>query len=291
MNFSQLKIFLDIANEKSFVKAAQLNFLTQPAISSQIKRLEEELGVKLFERTPRRVNLTTVGAKLVPEAEEILRRAQTFKHIAGNKREAVFGEIRIATIFSIGIYELSPFLKKFIKKHPQVHVNLQYRRSFVIYDLLLKNKIDMGFVAYPKERTGIQIIPFGNDHMVLITPSKHPLLKQKSVRLKMLEGHTFLSFDDGIPTGEEIKKIFMEKNINIQKKITYENIDTLKKAVEVGLGIALVPHKTVTEEIQKGKLRSLEIKDIKMGRPLGILVQDRQVINPLIKHFLKVLLP
>lgn len=291
MDILQLKVFSDIAHEKSFVKAARLNYLTQPAISMQIKRLEEELNTTLFERTPRRVNLTNAGNRLLPEIEEILQRVGNLKHLAAAKSNVVAGELKIATIFSIGIYELAPHLKNFIKKYPQVHVNLHYRSSPSIYDLVLKNKMDVGFVAYPKERTGVHIIPFGTDRLVLATPAKHPLSAHKSVTLKKLEDYPFLGFDDGIPTGEEIKSILTKKKIKVRHHLTYENIDTLKKAIEVGLGVGLVPSKTITNEVKKGTLSAVEIKDAKLIRPLGILIQKRQVINPVIRHFLKTVVP
>src|SRR3989338_6318615 len=152
MEFRDLKIFRDIAQEKSFVKTAKLNFLTQPSISSHLKHLEEELGVKLLERVPRKVTLTRDGELLLPHVEDLLLRYENIKTFVAKTKAITKGDVRIATIYSVGMYELSPILKKFISSYPDVHLHLQYRPAEMIYDLILKNEIDLGIVAYPETR-------------------------------------------------------------------------------------------------------------------------------------------
>lgn len=289
MELQKLKIFQDLAHEKNFVKTAKLNFLTQPSVSSHLKQLEEELAVRLFERVPRRVELTREGELLLPYVEEILLKCENLKTLVGQSQGIPRGDVRIATIYSVGMYELAPYLKRFIRKYPEIHVHLQYRRSDIVYDLILKNKIDFGLVAYPDRRAKIEVTPFGRDHLVLIVPTHHSLAKRKSVRLEKLDGENFIAFDSGIPTRETIDKTLGEKGVKVQIRMTNENIDTLKRSVEVGLGISIVPSKTVTEEVRKGTLKSIQISDIKLNRPLGILtLKDRLWSYPL-QLFMEVL--
>ncbi|MBI2167019.1 MAG: LysR family transcriptional regulator [Candidatus Omnitrophica bacterium] len=289
MEIRELKIFRDIAQEKNFVKAAKLNFLTQPSISSHLKHLEEELGVRLFERVPRKVKLTHEGELLLPHVEEVLLKCGNLKTLISRLSGIPKGDIRIATVYSIGMYELAPALKQFIRTYPDIHVHLQYRRSDIIYDLLLEDKIDLGMVAYPEDRVKIKVTPFGNDHLVLITPPHHPLAKQKSIRLKRIEGENFIAFDSGIPTRETVDQTLEQRGIKVQVRMSNENIDTLKRAVEVGLGISIVPSKTITEEVRKGTLKSVHLSDVKLNRPLGILTLKDRIPSYPLQLFMEVL--
>ena len=189
------------------------------------------------------------------------------------------GDVRIATIYSIGMYELSPLLKRFISAYPEIHVHLQYRQAEVIYDLILKNEIDMGIVAYPETHARINVTPFGNDRLVLIVPPRHALAKQQSVRLDRIQGENFIAFDQGIPTRKAIDQILTQKGIRVQIRMTNDNIDALKRAVEVGLGISIVPSKTVKEEVQKKTLKSIQITNAKLNRPLGILTLKNHFLS------------
>lgn len=287
MELQGLKIFRDLAHEKSFVKTAKLNFVTQPAVSYHLKHLEEELGVKLFERSPHKVSLSKEGEALLPQVEDILEKCMGLKTRIADLKSLPKGDIRIATIYSIGIYELAPVLKKFIRRYPEIHVHLQYRRSDIIYDLVLKNKIDLGMVAYPENRSKINVRIFDSDHLVLIVPPHHRLAKQRSVRLREIKGESFIAFDRGIPTREAIDKMLEQRDAKVKIRMTNENVDTLKRSVEVGLGISIVPSKTVREEIRKGTLKSLEIKDVRLDRPLGILTLKEQAPSLAVELFMQ----
>src|SRR3990167_10114348 len=192
MEFRDLKIFRDIAHEKSFVKTAKLNFLTQPSISTHLKHLEEKLGARLFERVPRKVTLTKEGELLLPHVEDLLLRHDNLKTCLAHAKHIPVGDVRIATIYSIGMYELAPFLKKFIRTYPEIHIHHQYRQADLIYDLILEDKIDLGIVAYPDTRAKIKVTPFGMDHLLLIVPPHHRLAKRKRIRLEQIQGEPFI---------------------------------------------------------------------------------------------------
>lgn len=289
ITFQDLKIFRDIAHEKSFVKTAKLNFLTQPAVSMHLKHLEEELRAKLFDRAPRKVAITKDGELLLPHVEDLLLRHDNLKTCLAQAKHIPVGDIRIATIYSVGMYELAPFLKKFIRTYPEIHIHLQYRQADVIYDLMLENKIDVGIVAYPDTRAKIKVTPFGTDHLLLIVPPHHRLAKRKRIRLHQIQGEPFIAFDQGIHTREAIDRVLKQLGIEVQIRMTNENIDTLKRAVEVGLGISIVPSKTVTEEIRKGTLKSIQIDGVKLNRPLGILTLRERILSFPIQLFIEML--
>ena len=247
MEIRQLKIFRDLAYEKNFVEVAHRNFLTQPSISMHLKHLEEDLGVRLFNRAPKKVFLTKEGEMLLPHVEEILSKCDHIKSLTAGKKNTQQGDVRVATVPSIGIYELSASMKKFMTAFPDVKIHLQYISSEMIYELLLKNKIDLGIVAYPEERTRIQVTFYAKDHMVLIVPPTHRLAKKKQIKLTDIRNERFIAFDKGIPTRTAIDNILSSKGIQVAVRSTNENIDTLKRAVEAGLGVSLLPCKTVRD--------------------------------------------
>ncbi len=286
MQLLQLKIFRDIASENSFVKAAQKNFVTQPSISTHLKQLEAELGVKLFDRAPRRVVLTPEGKMLLPYAEEILTLCENFCALPVNMKKSPKGEIRIASIHSIGMYELDSFLKDFMRQYPKIRIHLEYQEAYAIYDLILKKKVHIGMVAYPQKRPKIQVLPYGVDELALIVPTDHPLTQKRSVSLSAISGEPFISFDENTPTREQIDKLLKKNNIQVQMQITSNNIYALKKAVEAGLGISIVPWPTVESEVQKGVLQRIRVREIEICRPLALLTLKKQIINQVTKLFI-----
>lgn len=281
MQILELKIFRDIAHEKSFVKAAKLNFLTQPSASLHLKHLEEKLGARLFERSPRKVRLTPQGESLLPHVEDLLVRCDNLKTLTQRTKRIASGDIRIATIPSIGEYEFTPFLKKFMRAWPDIQIHLQYRRADIIYDLVLKNKIDLGIVAYPENRPKIKVIPLGSDELVLITPPKHSLGKKRNVSLEHLQDENFIAFSQELPTRQAIDEALAKRNVTVKIRMTNDNVDMIKRAVEIGMGIAVVPSQAVLEEVGKKTLRSTRLRDIHLTRPLGILtLRDRVTSYP-----------
>jgi len=290
MNITQLRLFRDIARDLSFVKVAQKNHITQPAVSVHIKKLEHELGKKLFIRTPHNTQLTPEGELILADVKEILRLCDSLKIRSSYSQGVLEGNIRIATIHSIGMYEMGEFLSSFMKAFPKVHIHLEYRRFDDIYNLLLKEKVDLGIVAYPEERTKIETIACGEDELVLIVAKGHPLGAKKTVLLEQIEGAPFIAFDEGQPTREAIDNLLTERNINVDIRMTNDNIYTIKKAVEANVGVSIVPANTVNEEIHQGTLVRLKIRDVNLSRPLALLKLKKTKLNTPLELFVKKLL-
>ncbi len=290
MNLTQLRLFRDIARELSFVKVAQQNHITQPAVSVHIKKLEEELGKKLFSRSPHNTLLTTDGEIMLDDVKEILRLCEGLKIRSSYSQGILEGNIRIAAIHSVGMYEIGDFLSSFMKSFPKVHIHLEYRRADEIYRLLIKEAVDIGVVAYPEERTNIKATLCAEDKLVLITHPEHELANKKSVRLAQIDNQPFIAFESGIPTREAIDAVFLENNISVLHRMSNDNIFTLKKAVEAGIGVSIVPSNAVDEEVQKGSLMRIPIRDIKLTRPIALLQRKKHKPNKPLEVFIHHLL-
>lgn len=290
MNITQLRLFRDIARELSFVKVAQQNHITQPAVSVHIKKLEDELGKRLFSRTPHNIQLTADGEVILDDVKEILRLCEGLKIRSSYSQGILEGNIRIAAIHSVGMYGIGDFLSSFMKAFPRVHIHLEFRRADEIYNLLGKEVIDIGVVAYPEKRTNIESTPWADDSLVLITHPEHELASRKSVLLKHVHKQAFIAFESGIPTREAIDSVFAENNIEVDNRMSNDNIFTLKKAVEAGIGISIVPSNAVDEEVQKGSLIRLPIRDIKLTRPIALVQRRKHKPNKPLEVFIHHLL-
>ena len=262
MNLTQLTLFRDIARELSFVKVAQQNHISQPAVSVHIKKLEHELGKKLLTRTPHNIQLTPEGVIILADVKKILYLCDNLKISSNYQHETMEGNIRIAAIHSVGMYEIGDFLSTFMKSYPKIHIHLEFRRSDEIYSLLLTERIDIGVVAYPEKRTRIEALPLGQDELVLIVDKNHPLWGKKSIKLEDINNEPFVAFEEGIPTREAIDQMLIEKGVDIDIRMTNDNIYTLKRVVAAGIGVSIVPTSSVDEEVSNGLLCRVKIRDI-----------------------------
>src|SRR6184192_2469008 len=177
MQIESLKVFCDLAESGSFTKAAQINQITQSAVSQQISSLERTFKSLLIERSKKKFRLTREGEVLYDYSKQII---QTYKGLFGKLKEIkdiISGTIRVATIYSIGLHDLPPYLKKFLKTYPTVNVHVEYRRANQVYDDVMGNVVDLGLVAYPTRDSKLEIFPLRKDPLILICHPQHPFAK------------------------------------------------------------------------------------------------------------------
>ena len=288
MQIESLKVFCDLAETESFTKAAQINGVTQSAVSQQISSLERQFKSLLIERSKKKFRLTREGEVLYEFGKRI---HQTYEEL-GNKlqeiKDIISGTIRVATIYSIGLHDLPPYIKRFLKEHPTVHVHVEYRRANQVYDDVLSNVVDIGLVAYPVKDAKLEIIPLRKDPLVLICHPQHPFAKLKSMKLKTLTDQKFVGFEPDIPTRKALDKVFKEQNISVKTVMEFDNIETVKRAVEIDAGISIVPLGTIAQEISKQTLAAVAIEDADLFRPLAAIHKKGKVISPAMRQFISV---
>jgi DNA-binding transcriptional LysR family regulator len=204
-------------------------------------------------------------------------------------KKVISGTIRISTVYSIGLHELPPYIKRFLHDFPSVNVRVEYRRSNLVYEDILHNSVDFGLVAFPVKMRQLDMIPFRNDHLVLIAHPNHPLVKKGAVDVGDLAGQKFIGFDPDIPTRKAIDQIFRDNKLEIEPVMEFDNIETVKRAVEVDHGVAIVPQATVVQEAKQGTLAVLAFRDRDFTRPLAILHRKGRVYTPAMKKFIATL--
>ncbi|MST94201.1 MAG: LysR family transcriptional regulator [Pedosphaera sp.] len=289
MQIESLKVFCDLAETESFTKSALINHVTQSAVSQQISSLERTFKSLLIERSKKKFRLTREGQVLYEYSKQMIQTYDSLFHKLQEVKDIISGTIRVSTIYSVGLHDLPPYLKKFLKAYPTVNVHIEYRRSNQVYDDVLGNIVDLGLVAYPAQDTKLEIVPLRKDMLVLICHPQHPFAKNKSVRLKAIDGQKFISFEPDIPTRRATDKILKDQNITVQHAMEFDNIETVKRAVEIDAGIAIVPQGTITQEVSKHTLAEVRIEDAEFYRPLAAIYKKNKVLSPAMKQFLRVL--
>ena len=220
--------------------------------------------------------------QIIQTYESLLSKLQEIKDI-------ISGTIRVATIYSIGLHDLPPYLKKFLKTYPTVNVHVEYRRANQVYEDVLGNVVDLGLVAYPQKDSKLEIIPLHKDTLVLICHPHHPLAKTKAIRFKELAGQKFVSFEPDIPTRKAVDRMLREHGVSVQHAMEFDNIETVKRAVEIDAGLAIVPRATVAQEVARQTLAEVKFEDVELFRPLAAIYKKNKVLSPAMKQFITVL--
>jgi DNA-binding transcriptional LysR family regulator len=289
MQIESLKVFCDLAETESFTKAAQINGVTQSAVSQQISTLERTFKSLLIERSKKKFRLTREGQVLYDYSKQIIQTYESLNSKIQELKDIISGTIRVATIYSIGLHDLPPYVKRFMRSYPTVNIHVEYRRANQVYDDVFSNVVDLGLVAYPVKDSKLEIIPLRKEPLVLICHPQHPFTQQKSIKLKALVGQKIIGFEPDIPTRKALDKILKEHNVEVKHVMEFDNVETVKRAVEIDAGISIVPYGTVIQEIAKQTLASVEIEDGQFFRPLAAIYKKNKVLSPAMKQFLTIL--
>ncbi|MGC2062132.1 MAG: LysR family transcriptional regulator [Thermodesulfovibrionales bacterium] len=289
MNFYQLTYFKKVAEIRSISRAAEELLITQPAVSKQIKSLEEELGTKLFDRIGKKVLLTRAGENLYEHAGRILRSVHEAKTAVHDMSRECSGELVIGASDHISLHRLPDVLKAYIAAYPQVDLKLRCHRSETIIGMVTNNQVDLGVITLPPAERGLISKVVWADPMSLVFPRKHPLAALKTIRLKDITPYGMILPEAGTTTRKMIDAAFMRKKTtaNVTMEVAY--IETIKVLVKVGLGISILPDKAVEDEIRRGTLEKAAIHDVQFSRNLGVLyLKDKFLSRPALE-FLKFL--
>jgi DNA-binding transcriptional LysR family regulator len=290
MHIETLKTFCDLIESGSFSKAAALNFVSQSAVSQQVKALEQRFDQQLLERRQRKnIVPTEAGRMLYAEFKEIVERFTRLENQLRAKSEVMTGTIRVATVYSIGLHELPPYIKQFMKTHPQVRVHIEYSRTDKVYEACLNNTIDFGIVALPLRRPNIAVIPLRHDKLVVVCHPKHRLAGRKQISIQELAGEEFVAFERDIPTRKTIDRILKQHKVVVNYVMEFDNIETIKRSVEVGVGLSILPETAIANEVKNRLMAALDFSEGTFTRPLGIIHRKGKVFSPAAGEFVRML--
>jgi DNA-binding transcriptional LysR family regulator len=289
MQIETLKVFCDLVESRSFSRAAVRNFITQSAVSQQVKNLESKFETQLLRRDGKSVSPTPAGRVFYERSRSIL---DSFEHMQLEMKSVgqdMAGSVRVATIYSVGLYEMSVVVKTFLKIYPKVNLHVEYSKGARVYEDCLRGAIDLGIVTYPETRKGLRIIPLPADRLVLICAPDHPLARRHHVDIRKLNGQNYVAFEKGMASQRALDRIFQEHGIQVRVVMEFDNIETIKRSVEIGAGISIVPLLSVQKEVQSGALVQATFADKSFYRQLGIIVRSKQPLSPAARKFIELM--
>jgi DNA-binding transcriptional LysR family regulator len=274
MHLETLRTFCDVVELGSLSLAARQNRVTQSAVSQQLRALEQRYGRKLVERAPRTAaRPTESGSLLYTELKPLLESLADLERRVRARPTGIEGKVRVATVYSVGLHSLPPALKAFLQKHPQVSVRLEYRRTDQIYVACSSGELDFGIVALPARRARLLVTPLGEDEMVLVLPPGHELRKSRRVSLRALRNLPFVAFDRDIPTRRWLDKALRQHKVSVGYAMELDNIETIKRSVEAGLGVSILPRQALDNEVRAGTLLARPLEEGPLRRPIGAIQQ------------------
>lgn len=294
METTTLQLFCDLVETESFTQAAERNFVSQSAVSQRLRVLEREFGQVLLERGKGRGRIapTEAGRILYEGAKPLLNELAELEARLRGLSEEVAGTVRVATVYSVGLHALPGRLKPFLARHPTVNVHLEYSQTDKVYRDVQSGAVDVGIVACPSERAGIELLPFDEQEIALICAPEHPLALEETITLRQLDGLPFIAFADDIPTRRLIDVRLRESGVRVRVVMAFDNIETIKNLVEIGSGVALVPADTVRQEVREGTLTLVRLIEAeRFRRPSGILVKRTGARRAAVRAFLAEMQP
>jgi LysR family transcriptional regulator, transcriptional activator of the cysJI operon len=272
MHVETLKTFCDLVETGSLSRAARLNLVSQSAVSQQLRALEQRYGRRLIERAPRiGARPTEAGRLLYDEVKPLLERLGAVEQRLRARPDVVAGTVRVATVYSVGLHTLPPVIKRCLADHPSVNVRLSYRRTNEVYAACLDGEIDFGIVALPTRRPQLEIAPLGHDELVIVAPPTHPIARRARCPLGALHGQPFIGFDRDIPTRRLVDSLLRRHGVRVSYAMEFDNIETIKRSVEAGLGLSLLPAPTLAAEIRARTLVARTPAEGPFRRPIGVI--------------------
>jgi len=289
MHIETLKIFCDLADLRSFSKTAEKHIVSQSAVSQQVAQLEMEHKCQLLNRAKRPLELTPAGEIFYRAARDIVDRYELLKSEMNSLQKEAQGRIYVGAIFSIGMYTLAEYLKKFMVKKPNVNVHVEYFSAEKIYEMVLSGELDIGLVAVPKMDKRLDVYEFEDEPLVLACSARHSLADKSEIDIHQLQFERFIAFEEGVPTRNWIDGIFQRYNAVIRPVMEFDNIETVKRAVEINSGVSILPRTAVLQELKAGTIKALEFTNERFVRPTGIILRKDRVLSADTRYLIELL--
>ncbi len=256
MTLTELKYIVAVARERHFGRAAEACFVSQPTLSVAIRKLEDELDVKIFERGASEVSVTPLGQQIVRQAQQVIEQAATIKEIAKLGKDPVSGPLRLGIIYTIGPYLLPDLVRQAIERLPQMPLMLQENFTARLLDMLRTGELDCAIMAEPFPDTGLAMAPLYDEPFMAAVPTTHPLAKRKQVSAEELKAETMLLLGTGHCFRDHVLEVcpeyarFASDADGIRKSFEGSSLETIKYMVAAGMGVTVVPQLSVPNEIQ-----------------------------------------
>lgn len=278
MDFDQLETFLEVARHLSFSRAAEKRFRTQPAISAQIRALEEEVGAKLLDRSGGKVSVTAAGKLFQRYAEESLAARKAVIAAVAEMERVPRGEIIVAANEGTCLHVLPEVFADFKKQYPGVAVNINRLESSAILESVIENSVDFGVVALPVSDNRLTVVQIHRDELVAIAAQGHPLAKMKSVTLETVAKHPLLMPEHG-RTRDALEQLYYERKLKLNISMELDSSELLKRFVAAGVGVGFIARSNVDQDVKAGTLAAIQISDAIVRRDMALVFRKDKALS------------
>ena len=289
MQLKPLKVFCDVVSRRSFSKAADENGISQSGASQVVNQLEKGLGVKLIDRSKRPFTLTPEGEIYYEGCRKLVERYMSLEEEVRTLHEEVAGRVRVASIYSVGLHHMNRYLQEFLSQYPKANVRLEYLHPHRVYDAIENDQADIGLVSYPKSSRTLKATAWREEPMVLACAPTHRLASRSRVGLEELSGEKIIGFDSDLTIRREIDRALHMNRAEVQVVMEFDNIETIKRAIEIDAGIGLLPAPTIIREVEAGSLVAVPLARNELVRPLGIIFRRGKDLGVTARRFIELL--
>ena len=290
MQIRALKVFCDVITRKSFSKAADDNGITQSAASQTIHQIESHFGVKLLDRSKRPFVMTEEGKVCFDHCVKLVRQFEELESRLSNLHSHSSDTVRVASIYSVGLSYMKQFVQRFTELNPQINVQLEYHHPSEVYNLVKSGDADLGLLSYPTATNSVAVIPWREEKMSIVISPDHPLASDHEVSLNDLNGFDMVGFDQNLRIGQEINRVLANANATPNVVMEFDNIETLKRAIEINAGFSILPQAHVQREVSAGTLTAVTVNDNSLVRPVGIIHRDNIKLGKNTEYFIELLI-
>jgi DNA-binding transcriptional LysR family regulator len=285
--FEHCKLFRDVAHARSLSRAAVQNGISQSAATQHIQELEKRLGVQLLDRSTRPLGLTAAGKLYAELCRDVLRREEDFIAALDEVKAEVEGTVRVASIYSIGLSEMVRLREQFSVYCPGAQLQVEYLRPDKVYEAVLGDQADLGFISYPEQRRELSVVPWREERMTVAVYPSHPFAGKRMILPRDLEGQEFIAFDEEVTIRRELDHFFRENGVTVSIVMQFDNIQSIKEAVALGTGISILPEQTMQTEVEQRRLVSIPLHAPDLVRPTGIIHRRKKKLNRASREFLE----
>lgn len=289
VNLRDLEILCEVAGQRSFSKAARRLEISQSVVSETVKGLEDHLGSTLIDRTQRPLALTPAGRVYVDGCRDLLESARCLEDRVRQLHHQVVGPVRVSAIYSVGLLQMDCYVKQFERLYPDAVLELRYLHPQAVLDRVLNDESDLGLMSFPPKKAELICTPWQNQEIVAVVYPGHRLAGRRTMRACELEGEPLVSYTPELAIRQELDRHLKQARVHVEVVHEFDNIENIKRAVEIGSGIALLPVPTVRREIEIGSLRAVHFEDVQWHRPLSIVHKRQRVHTTAVRRFLDLL--
>jgi DNA-binding transcriptional LysR family regulator len=289
MHLRFVEVFCDVAQRRSFSKGAAAQNVSQSSASQAVSMLEKRLGMKLIDRSKRPLELTPAGRVYYDGCRDLLTRFRAIEDRVRQVHDRVAGTVRVAAIYSVGLMQMEQSEQKFAELYPEARLRVEYLHPDQVYEQVQNDEADLGLVSFPRHGGEIVSVDWQEQPIVLVTPPSHRLAGRRGIQLAELDGEDFVGFTQDLTIRREVDRWLKRAKIAVNVVHEFDNIETIKRAIEIGAGAALLPAPTVWQEISSGSLIAIPITDVDLFRPLGIVHKRSQQLTTAVQKFIELL--